>query len=283
MGAIRRKSFDDPDEVRRFERGVGELVNVGPLGIGRGRLLPGWRWSTDVGPLARASSCQVHHLNMVISGRFCVRMDDGETVVLVANDVAEVPPGHDAWVVGDEPVVLLDFYGNAAALGVPSTDQRIVTTIVMTDIVDSTATAARLGDSAWRQRLAAHNRIVRARLDSFRGHEVNTTGDGFLTTFASAAAAVRCAASIRDAIRDSGIEVRAGVHTGEVEVAGDRVAGIGVHVGARIGALAEPGQVLVSGTVRDLVAGSGLVFAERGETELRGVPGSWRLFEAVES
>jgi class 3 adenylate cyclase len=155
---------------------------------------------------------------------------------------------------------------------------RVLATVMFTDIVDSTQKVAELGDRRWRDLLSAHDATVRRALARFRGQEIKTVGDGFLATFDGPARGIRCAENIRDELQSQGIEVRAGLHTGECEVMGDDVGGMAVHIGARVGALALPGEVLVSSTVRDLVVGSGIVFSERGTRELKGVPGEWRLF-----
>ncbi|BBY21204.1 adenylate/guanylate cyclase domain-containing protein [Mycobacterium stomatepiae] len=160
-------------------------------------------------------------------------------------------------------------------------DDRVLATVLFTDIVDSTRRAAQLGDRDWRALLDAHDAVVRAQLNRFRGREVNTSGDGFLATFDGPQRAIRCAMAIRDAVHALGIEVRAGLHTGECEVRGDDIDGIGVHIGARVSALAGANDVLVSSTLRDLVIGSGLEFEERGTQQLKGVPGEWRLFSVA--
>ena len=157
-------------------------------------------------------------------------------------------------------------------------DDRVLATVLFTDIVDSTRRAAEIGDRDWHALLDAHDAVVRSQLGRFRGREVNTSGDGFLAMFDGPQRAIRCAMAIRDAVQALGIEVRAGLHTGECEVRGDDIGGIGVHIGARVSALARPSEVLVSSTLRDLVIGSGLEFEERGAHELKGVPGEWRLF-----
>jgi class 3 adenylate cyclase/alpha-beta hydrolase superfamily lysophospholipase len=157
---------------------------------------------------------------------------------------------------------------------------RILATLLFTDIVDSTARAAELGDRSWRELLEKHHALVRKQLERHRGREVDTAGDGFLAIFDGPARAVRCAAAIREAVAGVGLTIRAGLHSGECEQIGGRVAGIAVHLGARILALAGPGDVLVSTTVKDLVAGSGLCFADRGGHTLKGVPGEWHLFSA---
>ena len=157
-------------------------------------------------------------------------------------------------------------------------DDRVLATVLFTDIVDSTRRASEIGDRDWHALLDAHDAVVRSQLSRFRGREVNTSGDGFLAMFDGPQRAIRCAMAIRDAVQSLGIEVRAGLHTGECEIRGDGIGGIGVHIGARVSALAGPNDVLVSSTLRDLVIGSGLEFEERGAHQLKGVPGEWRLF-----
>ena len=155
---------------------------------------------------------------------------------------------------------------------------RVLATVLFTDIVGSTERASELGDRRWRELLDAHNSAVRRQLERFRGREIDTAGDGFLASFDGPARAIRCGGAAIAAVRELGLEIRAGVHTGECEVAGDGLAGIAVHIGARVAAQAGAGEVLVSSTVRDLVAGSGLDFEDRGSAELKGVPGEWRLY-----
>jgi len=190
---------------------------------------------------------------------------------------------------GDDHLI---FTGDTDALGeqieefltgapaVPATD-RVLATVMFTDIVRSSQRAAELGDRAWGKLLDAHNAVVRSELERFRGREVKTTGDGFLATFDGPARAIRCAVDLCQALQSLGLEIRAGLHTGEVEVRGGDVGGIAVHIGARVAALADAGEVLVSSTVKDLVAGSGTEFQDRGPHELRGVPGTWNLFSVV--
>jgi class 3 adenylate cyclase len=150
----------------------------------------------------------------------------------------------------------------------------------MTDIVGSTAHAARLGDRAWSELLTRHHEIVRDELARFRGREIDTTGDGFLATFDGPARAIACACRIRDAVVTLGIQIRAGLHTGEIELAGDNARGIAVHTGARIASVARAGEILVSSTVKDLVSGSGLEFTDRGMHALKDIPRRWQLFAA---
>jgi class 3 adenylate cyclase len=155
---------------------------------------------------------------------------------------------------------------------------RVLATVLFTDIVGSTERATELGDRRWHELLDAHHSAVRRQLERFRGREIDTAGDGFLASFDGPARAIRCGGAAIDAVRELGLDIRAGVHTGECEVAGDKLAGIAVHIGARVAAQARAGEVLVSSTVHDLVAGSGLEFEDRGSAELKGVPGEWRLY-----
>jgi len=158
---------------------------------------------------------------------------------------------------------------------------RILATVFFTDIVDSTARASELGDRAWRELLQKHHEIVRSQLGRFRGKEMDTAGDGFFATFDGPARAIRCAFAVRDSVRELDLQVRAGLHTGECELVDGKAGGIAVHIGARVASLAEPGEVLVSSTVRDLVAGSGIEFEDRGEHRLKGFSEAWRLFTVV--
>ena len=166
---------------------------------------------------------------------------------------------------------------NAAAWEQAEPD-RMLATVLFTDIVHSTVKAIELGDRGWRELLEHHNALVRRELLRFRGREVDTAGDGFLATFDGPARAIRCACAIVEGVKQFGLSVRAGLHTGECEVADGKVAGIAVHTGARVAAQADADEILVSSTVKDLVAGSGIAFAERGAHELKGIPGEWRLF-----
>jgi class 3 adenylate cyclase len=190
-------------------------------------------------------------------------------------------PGDDHWISAGNLDELADeveeFVTGTRPLPEPD---RVLATVLFTDIVGSTERAAELGDRRWRDLLSTHDAAVRRELDRFRGREVDTAGDGFLAAFDGPARAVRCALSAGEAVRELGIEIRAGVHTGECELDGPKIRGIAVHTGARIAALAGPGEVLVSQTVKDLVSGSGLSFEEHGVHELKGLPGEWRVYAA---
>jgi class 3 adenylate cyclase len=200
----------------------------------------------------------------------------------IAGSRLVVLPGEDAlyWV-GDTPPMLDEIEEFITGVRGGSEAERLLTTIVFTDIVASTERAALLGDDRWRDLLDNHDTIVRHELQRFGGREVNTAGDGFVATFSSPSAAIACADAIVDAVHVLGIEVRVGIHAGEVEVRGSDVAGMAVHIGARVAALAGPSEVLVSSTVRDIVTGSRHRFGDRGESALKGVPGQWRMYALV--
>jgi class 3 adenylate cyclase len=210
--------------------------------------------------------------NSIEEGRYLADHIDGAKFVEVPGGDIQVASSTTAmeeiveFLTGERPEVEVD---------------RILTTLLFTDIVASTERTAALGDQAWRSLLDAHDRTVRDHLRRFRGKEINTTGDGFLASFDGPARAIRCALAMAEATRALGIDLHLGLHTGECEVRGDDLGGLAVHIAARIGALAAPGEVLVSSTVKDLVAGTRINFVERGEHELKGVPGSWKLYRAV--
>jgi class 3 adenylate cyclase len=208
------------------------------------------------------------------NGRFLAQQIAGSRYV-------ELPGEDSLYWVGDAGPMLDEIEEFITGVRGGSDAERVLTTIMFTDIVGSTQRAAALGDDRWRDLLDNHDRIVRHELGRFSGREVNTAGDGFVATFISPSAALACADDIVEAVRVLGIEVRVGIHAGEVEVRGalkSDVAGMAVHIGARVSALAGPSEVLVSSTVRDIVTGSRRRFADRGEHELKGVPGQWRLY-----
>jgi len=190
---------------------------------------------------------------------------DGAVIAQAAGSVLILPGRH--W---ERPVQVAD--------EITAESSRVLTTVLFTDIVGSTRRAAELGDERWGQVLAEHHAIVREQIRRFRGREVDTAGDGFLIAFDGAARAVRCAMAVRDHLRHIGLEVRSGIHAGECDESGGKLVGIAVHIGSRLLGLAEPGEVLVSSTVKDLVAGSGIEFDDRGEHTLRDIAGAWHLY-----
>ncbi len=194
---------------------------------------------------------------------------------------AEVPGRDLASWVGDTDALIDEVEGFVTGVKGGTSSERVLSTVLFTDLVGSTERAAELGDSRWKELLASHQTIVRAELARHRGREIDTAGDGFFAIFDGPARAVRCARAAIDAVRPLGLEVRAGVHTGEVEVSRGDVRGIAVHIGARVASMARPNEILVSSTVRDLVAGSGLAFEDEGEHDLKGVPDRWHLYRVV--
>jgi class 3 adenylate cyclase len=186
--------------------------------------------------------------------------------------------GSDYWGMFLSPEIVDEVERFVSGRTVPAVPDSVLATVLFTDIVGSTERAAELGDRGWRELLDRHHTLVRRELTRFRGEEKDTAGDGFFATFDGPARAIRCAQSVSEQVRQLGIELRAGLHTGECELHDDKVAGIAVSIGARVAGMASPGEVLVSSTVKDLVAGSGIEFADRGQHELKGVPGEWRLF-----
>lgn len=198
-----------------------------------------------------------------IPGARYIELAGTDHIPFVGDNADEISDAIEEFLTGSRPPVAVD---------------RVLATVLFTDIVGSTEKAAALGDHRWRHLLNNHHTTIRRALSRFRGHEIKTTGDGVLATFDGPARGVRCACAIADEIRPLGIEVRAGLHTGECELIGDDVGGIAVHIGARVAAIANAGEVLVSSTVKDLVAGSGLRFGDRGSHSLKGIPGEWRIF-----
>jgi class 3 adenylate cyclase len=219
------------------------------------------------------------------------RTDDGDSNIGEGRYLAEHIAGarfveldgdsHLPWVDADQILDEVEEFLTGVRRG-PEPD-RVLATVLFTDLVRSTERAAELGDRRWRDLLEQHHATVRRELARWRGTEVDTAGDGFLATFDGPARAIRCACAVRDAVQPLGLGIRAGLHTGEVEAVGERIAGIAVHTGARVAALAGEGEVMVSSTVKDLVAGSGIEFEARGEYELKGVPGTWRLYAVVDA
>lgn len=207
--------------------------------------------------------------------------DDGAQRILGPGEAFNIPPGHDAWVVGDEPWVSIEFRGARDWARPKTAGERVLASLLFTDIVGSTTIATRMG-AAWKDLLARHYDRVRLDLDRFNGYEVSTTGDGFLALFDGTARAVRCAAAICKAAQLDGLQVRAGIHSGEVERYTDNVQGVAVHIAARIMAVSGPGEVMLSASTVALLEGAGLPFADAGEYELKGVSGRRRLYRLVE-
>ena len=272
------KSLDQPENVIEFPLLVARTVELGDLTIGHLVSQPGWRWSEHVRPRVGGEFCQARHVGIIISGKLGIQMRDGTEYVFGPNEVFDVPAGHDGYTVGDEPCVQVEWAGMRTFAGFPTgIHSRILATILLTDIVGSTELAARLGDARWKELLSEHFASARAELERFGGRQVSTTGDGVLATFDGPARALHCAAAIRRDAEREGLDLRIGVHVGEVELVGSDVRGIAVHEAARITAAAEPGEILVSDMTRALAAASGLRFDERGTHPLKGLEGEWTL------
>jgi class 3 adenylate cyclase len=282
VARLQAKSLSTPDEVRPTPFGRVDIYNLDDLVIGRMVFEPGWHWMEHVQPIAGTSLCQYHHVGICVSGQLGNRLEDGTTNVIGPGMVYEIPPGHDGWVVGDEPFVAYDVAGVRSFARIDENVQRVLGAVLFTDVVDSTAVAESMGPAGWRELVGTHNERIQFELDRYRGRLVKTTGDGVLALFDSSERAVRAAAAICSAGASLGVAIRAGVHTGEVEVAAGDVRGMAVHVAARVMALAGPGQVFVSATTRDLVADSGLVFDDAGVHALKGVSGDRQLYRLAE-
>jgi class 3 adenylate cyclase len=229
-------------------------------------------------------SCQVHHLGHAVSGVLRVVTDDGDALDIPPGSIYEIPPGHDAWVVGEEPWVTVEWTSaRVVGIGPEGPGERVLATVLFTDIVDSTARLQVMGDQPWQDLLRLHNARLRDDLNSFRGREVKTTGDGFLAVFDGATKAVRCAGAMTRSARDLGLAIRVGIHTGEVEFVGDDVRGVAVHAAARVMSLAGPDEVFVTSTTRDLLDGSGVALEEAGTYELKGLSGRRLVFRLVKT
>lgn len=274
------RNLSVPDETLSLEKGSASTVRLGEMVVGRLVLEPGWRWSEHVRPTAGTTSCQFHHVGLALSGGMDGRMDDGTEFEVRPEDIFDIPPGHDNWVIGDEPLVAV-LWGGWRGWGKPPVGERVLTTMLMTDIAGSTDRVYAVGDVVWDQLLDRHNTLVREILERYRGTEIDTAGDGFLTMFDGAARAVQAALEIRAAVRGIGLDIRVGVHTGEVEVVPGGIRGLAVHETARIMALGNAGDVLVSSTTRELSAGSGFTYTDRGIHHLKGIPASRHVFQVV--
>ena len=279
MPRLQSKNFQTPDGIRDVPLARIESVDLDETHVGHCTFEPGWRWSEAFGPVLGTVSCPMRHLGYTIGGVLQVRMDDGNTLEIVAGDVFDIPPGHDKWVVGDRPWETIEWGGSGRAMGeaLHEDRDRSLATVLFTDIVESTMQLRDMGDSAWRDHLASHNGQMREQINVYRGREIKTTGDGFLVVFDSPTRAVRSAIAMVGAAGATGTPIRVAVHTGEIELVGDDVRGIAVHVASRILALAGSGEILVSSTTAELVAGSGFMFEDAGTHELKGLNGRRQL------
>jgi class 3 adenylate cyclase len=274
---LSKKSFDSPDEHVELLGVTADVVEIADSTISRHAFQPGVHCpqiSVEGKPL-----CMAHHTGFVVAGRLHVEMRDGSVMEVGPDDVFDIPPGHDGWVISDEPWLAVNWAGFRS--WVPGrTGERVLLTILFTDLVGSTEMAESMGDRDWRDVLARHYRAVRVALDRYRGREVDTAGDGFLAVFDGAGRAIHAASAIREAARKDGLSVRAGIHSGEVEIVGDAVRGVAVHEASRIAAAAGPDEILISEATRMMSAGGDFTFEARGPYSLKGLSGDRTLFVA---
>ena len=284
MANVVSKSFSAPDNVVEFPSIRSRIVELGDLTVGELVSEPGWRWSEHVRPTVGGEHCQARHVGYVISRSFGVEFMDGTRAVVRSGDVFDIPPGHDGYTVGEEPCVQIEWMGIRAWAGFPTgIHSRVLATLLFTDLVDSTAKAAELGDARWRALLSELFEASRHELERFGGREANTTGDGMLATFDGPARALHCAAALVRCAERHSVQVRVGVHVGEVELVGSDVRGIAVHEAARVMSAAMPGEILVSELTRALAGAAGLRFEDRGTHRLKGIDGEWQLAAFVSS
>lgn len=282
VARLQRRRFTESKDVRHPPNGTIEVVELDDRVVARIAWAPGWRWSKDLKPIAGTDACMSHHVGLSLTGRLRIQMEDGVEMELGPGDVFEIPPGHDAWVIGDEPYVSVDFEAlrGFAAPGVTA-GRRILASILITDIVESTALAVSHGAAGWREIVRSQNKIVERAVDQGGGRLVKTTGDGVIALFDSAERAIATAVRLIEAVHPLGLRIRTTVHSGEVEVTERDVVGVVVHAASRMLGLARPDEVVVSATVRDLVDGTGLTFEDFGLHELKGIPGERQLYRLV--
>jgi class 3 adenylate cyclase len=284
VSPVEVRDLGEPEAVVTTPLGATYQVRLAGTVVSRHVLQPGWSWEAHAQSLVGTASCELYHRGVVLSGFMGIRTDEGEELVIGPNQVFDLPPGHVTWVEGDEELVMVDWAGGAGFDVQPGEGARVMATILFTDIVDSTVRAREDGDVAWKRTAAMHEDIVRTVLPRFSGREVETAGDSFLIVFDGAERAIRCGLELIDALAAIGVSIRVGIHSGEVALSGDRVWGVAVNAAARILAEAGSGEVLVSGTTRDLAEGAArLGFESRGRYRLKGLEREHELFAAASS
>jgi class 3 adenylate cyclase len=284
VSPVEVRDLREPEAVVTYPLGATYQVHLAGTVVSHHVLQPGWSWETHAQPEVGTPSCELYHRGVVLRGRMGIRTDEGEEMVVEPNQVFDLPPGHVTWVEGDEELVMVDWAGGAGFDSSPGEGERVMATILFTDIVDSTTRARTEGDAAWKHTLAMHEDVVRTVLVRFGGREVETAGDSFLVVFDSAERAIRCGLELVHALAAIRLGIRVGIHSGEVALSGERVRGVAVHTAARILAEAGSGEVLVSGTTRDLAEGAaGLEFESRGRYRLKGLEREHEVFAAASS
>jgi len=280
VSGLEVRDLGEPEAVIRYALGATSQVRLAGTVVSRHVLQPGWSWEEHARPEVGSASCELYHRGVVISGRMGIRTDGGEETVIGPDHVFDLPPGHVTWVDGDEQLVMVDWAGGAG-FDASDSSSRVMATILFTDVVDSTGRAQQAGDAGWKRTIAMHDDIVRGVLVGFGGREVATAGDSFLIIFDGAERAIRCGLALVHALAAIEVPIRVGIHSGEVELSGDQVSGVAVNAAARIMSVAGEGEVLVSGTVRDLAEGAaGLAFESRGRRHLKGLAREHELFAA---
>jgi class 3 adenylate cyclase len=275
MAAPIKKSFGQPDQQVALPGIHAEVVDVSDATITKSSFEPGTH-CPQIGVEGKAT-CLAHHTGYAIAGGLHVEMKDGSTIDVGADDVFDIPPGHDGVSTGPLPFLAINWAGARTWMS-ERAGERVVLTLLITDVVDSTARALKIGDQEWRELLAMHYRSVRNVLDRYRGREIKTAGDGVIAAFDSAGRAVLSAIAIRDRARSDEVPVRLGVHSGEVELVGDDIAGVTVHEAARIAAAAGRDEILLSEATRLLATGAPFAVEPRGPFELKGLPGERTLY-----
>ena len=279
MAGERSKKLDEPDETVEFPGIVEQIVDIGDLTVARIVQQPGWRWSKDMRSVVEGEWCEAHHVGVQLAGRQGFVLRDGTTFEVGPGEVYDIPPGHDGYTLGAEEAIMIEWSGPRTFGGLRTrTHNRVLTTLAFTDLVGSTEALALMGDAAWRDLLSRHYETVRSILERFSGREIETTGDGVLATFASPANAVRCIAEIQRAAKRDELQVRGGVHVGELEIVGNRLRGMAVHEAARIVGQAQADEILVSEQAKVFAEAAGLSFRDRGLHRLKGLPADRRLF-----
>ena len=274
------RDFSDPDDTIRGDRLVTARISVGAHSVTLAVHDPGWRWSTQARSLGAPESCQTHHVGYALEGSMHVVLSDGVEFDVTGGDVFDIPPGHDAWVLGKAQYRAIDWVGSRSWLADRAGSSTMLATILFTDVVDSSEEVRRRGDNQWADLNATLEERTRDIVVEFGGQVVKYTGDGALAMFDAAARAVKCGLALVAIAPHLGLAIRVGVHTGEVESLDGDIHGLSVHEAARVLSAAVPGEVLVSDVTRLIAGTSGVAYRDRGLEDLKGI-GPRRLYSAT--
>ena len=278
MSQTYTRNFDEPDEVIEVDKVTSEIISLGGVSLAHDTHEPGWHWAEHIRPVVGGEWCESRHVGYVLKGHMRILMKDGTEFDCRPGDLMDIPAGHDGWVLGDEPVESLAWMGGTTWLSpIQILKERVLVTLLFTDIVDSTGLARKLGDQRWTDLLANHNQRMADTVDRYRGQLVKLTGDGVLAVFDGASRAIRCAMACQQNAKELDLSLRAAVHTGEVEMAADEIHGLAVHEASRMMSQAGAGEVLVSDSTKAFARDSQLKFKDLGEVELRGLGEPLRL------